>query len=302
MKSTIGDYVTSQIERNAKCPKAFDGYVWVSSNLARLVRAAELGCYLHMKQDNIHADQAKINCQKRREGKSSVEKKVEEILSIMQDTLEKSCTKRKALDRAYDWLQKEEIISSSDSFSATSDKVYKMLKEHFPEYAWVVGVFPVPGSGRFGARAYRAVQSPGMHRMKEDWKGRNTVIFMTTPFEYVDRRTGKTKYSTDFNDCMDHSAHRTIAEILKFYPFSHYYHGRKPFRSYDYASYGRDLNLYAERIKKILGNNVRTAIIYDYYKKASWRGKLCELNHPRVYHGAPWYRVSEAYYQWIWAL
>ena len=118
MVDSIGGYIESDIEVHAKCPNSFDGFLWISGKLARLERAATLGCFLHMKQMNIPKARAKTLCEA-----NKISEKIETIISRMELSLEKSCTKQKALDRALIRMKREDVINSAQSFSTTSEKV-----------------------------------------------------------------------------------------------------------------------------------------------------------------------------------
>ena len=276
MLGSIGTKLETQIERYAKCPKAFDDVLWVSGKLARLLRAATLGCNLHMRQNQIPAAQAKKNCQSR-----ETRQKVQNILDIMQQRLERLCTKTKALDRAYMRMQREEVVNSADSFSVTSEKVYNMLNEDFPEYAWLVGVFP--GT----AQSERGIVSPERHRLLENWAGRNVVIFMITPFWFYHGTTGKKTYltwDTLPNACKD-SENRVKETILSRIPTDTGSKWRSRLDKWGHLIMGTTVN-----------PSVRFAAYRDKWKQAKWKGSHCKLSHP-------WGRGFGYYdqYEWVWA-
>ena len=205
----------------------------------------------------------------------------------MELSLEKSCTKQKALDRALIRMKREDVINSAQSFSATSEKVYKMLNEDFPEYAWLVGVLP----GKF-QEDYMGIVSPGnkMHRMLDNWKERNIVIFLITPFVYGP--PGYERYNKDFswlNHCND-KKNKVEQMILS----------NTKVNRIDWFEFGLRLSGFGELISRNVDSRVRMAAYYDKWKEARWKGMHCKFNGQQVVRGQGSHHFYD--YYWVWAI
>jgi len=281
MELSIGGYIESEIEVYAKCPNSFDGVLWLSAKLARIERAATLGCFLHMEQEKIPKAKGKNYCEENKTGE-----KIKKILKIMESSLEKSCTEQKALDRALIRMKREDVINSAQSFSATSEKVYKMLNEDFPEYAWLVGVLP----GKL-QEDYMGIVSPGnkMHRSLGNWKGRNIVIFLITPFYNKWAYTYNKEYPW-LNYCND--IEDKVEKLILYKTITSY-----KVKYGEVSSMRKRLSSYGELISRKVDSRVRMVAYYDKWRQARWKGMQCKFN-VRSEGG----RYHFYHYNWVWAI
>merc|ERR1712226_404450 len=139
--------------------------------------------------------------------------------------------------------------NSGQSFEGTSKKVYNMLNEYFPEYAWLV-VFSLEKP----QKDYRGITSPGRHRILDDWEGRNIVIFMIDPTRWP-------------NKCID--SQEKVRKMI-----------RDRISKHEGRLMRKDLPKWGDLIKKNVNQNVRFITYYDRWWEARWAGTHCKLSHP----------------------